>query len=111
MGANCAYPNEVVCPSLRPAALHSYCCLRPDDLRVIKELPIKAARDCCFSNGGQYFAAVNGNTGGLGGMWQPESGVGGAIRGRSGRPYNPGSPLPMLSVNLAAPCALGSARV
>lgn len=34
-----------------------------DDLRVIKELPIKAARDCCFSNGGQYFAAVNGNTG------------------------------------------------
>ncbi|PRW57644.1 Cilia- and flagella-associated 57 [Chlorella sorokiniana] len=33
-----------------------------DDLRVIKELPIKAARDCCFSNGGQYFSAVNGNT-------------------------------------------------
>jgi len=41
---------------------------RADDLRVIKELPIKAARDCCFSNGGQYFAAVNGNTGGHAGQ-------------------------------------------
>lgn len=33
-----------------------------DDLRVVRELPIKAARDCCFSNGGQYFAVINGNT-------------------------------------------------
>ncbi|KAL4457336.1 hypothetical protein ABPG75_012201, partial [Micractinium tetrahymenae] len=33
-----------------------------DDLRLIKELPIKAAREACFSNGGQYFAVVNGNT-------------------------------------------------
>jgi hypothetical protein len=28
---------------------------------VIKELPIKASREVCFSNGGQYFAAVNNN--------------------------------------------------
>lgn len=32
-----------------------------DDLRVIKELPIKASKDACFSNGGHYFAAVNNN--------------------------------------------------
>lgn len=29
---------------------------------MVRELPIKAARDCCFSTGGQYFAATNGNT-------------------------------------------------
>lgn len=39
------------------------CTLRPaDELRTVKELPIKASRDCCFSNGGQYFAAANSNT-------------------------------------------------
>ncbi len=32
-----------------------------DDLQLVKEYPIKAARECCFSNGGQYFAAVNAN--------------------------------------------------
>lgn len=33
-----------------------------DDLRVIKELGIKACRECSFSTGGQYFACVNGTT-------------------------------------------------
>lgn len=33
----------------------------PDDLRVVKEFAVKGARECCFSRGGQYFAAVNGN--------------------------------------------------
>lgn len=33
-----------------------------DDLRIAKELPIKACRECQFSNGGHMFAAVNGNT-------------------------------------------------
>ncbi|KAK7232230.1 hypothetical protein SO694_0003027 [Aureococcus anophagefferens] len=32
-----------------------------DDLRIYREVPIKLCRECCFSNGGQYFAAVNGN--------------------------------------------------
>jgi len=41
---------------------HPYPISPADDLRVIKEFPIKAAKDCCFSNGGSYFAAVNGNT-------------------------------------------------
>lgn len=30
--------------------------------RLIKEFSIKACKVCCFSHGGQYFAAVNGNT-------------------------------------------------
>lgn len=33
-----------------------------DDLKTIKELPIRACRECKFSNGGQFFAAINNNT-------------------------------------------------
>ncbi|GMH45741.1 hypothetical protein BSKO_13704 [Bryopsis sp. KO-2023] len=33
-----------------------------DDLRTVKEMSIRACRECKFSNGGQYYAAVNGNT-------------------------------------------------
>ena len=33
-----------------------------EDLKTIKELGIKGCRECCFSTGGQYFAAVNGTT-------------------------------------------------
>eukprot|EP00198_Chlamydomonas_reinhardtii_P011942 XP_001701279.1 flagellar associated protein [Chlamydomonas reinhardtii] len=33
-----------------------------EDLKVVKELGIKGCRECCFSTGGQYFAAVNGTT-------------------------------------------------
>ncbi|CEM35943.1 unnamed protein product [Vitrella brassicaformis CCMP3155] len=33
-----------------------------EDLRPFKEIPIKACRECRFSNGGQYFAAANSNT-------------------------------------------------
>jgi hypothetical protein len=29
---------------------------------VILQIPIKGCRDVCFSNGGQYFAAINGIT-------------------------------------------------
>ena len=32
-----------------------------EDMRTFKEIPIKACRECRFSNGGQYFAAVNSN--------------------------------------------------
>lgn len=32
-----------------------------DDIRTYKEFPIKACKECRFSNGGQYFAAANGN--------------------------------------------------
>lgn len=32
-----------------------------DDLRVVKEFPVKACRECQFSAGGHLFAAVNGN--------------------------------------------------
>ncbi|MEW5319195.1 MAG: hypothetical protein WDW38_010360 [Sanguina aurantia] len=33
-----------------------------DDLKLVRELAIKGCRECCFSSGGQYFAAVNGTT-------------------------------------------------
>ena len=44
----------------QPAPLHPP--PPPDDLRVVRELPVKAARDLAFSNGGAYLAAANGNT-------------------------------------------------
>lgn len=33
-----------------------------EDMRMYKEVPIKACRECRFSHGGQFFAAVNSNT-------------------------------------------------
>lgn len=33
-----------------------------EDMRTYKEIPIKACRECRFSHGGQFFAAVNSNT-------------------------------------------------
>lgn len=33
-----------------------------DDLKLIKEIAIKGCKDVAFSNGGQFFAAVNGVT-------------------------------------------------
>lgn len=33
-----------------------------DDIRPVKEFPVKACRECQFSTGGHLFAAVNGNT-------------------------------------------------
>jgi WD40 repeat protein len=33
-----------------------------EELKPIKELGIKGCRECCFSTGGEYFAAVNGTT-------------------------------------------------
>jgi WD40 repeat protein len=32
-----------------------------DDIRVFREFPVRGCRECSFSNGGQYFAAVYGN--------------------------------------------------
>ncbi len=34
----------------------NYCC------SLVKEFSVKACKECRFSHGGQYFAAVNGNT-------------------------------------------------
>jgi len=33
-----------------------------EDMRTYKEVPIKACKECRFSHGGQFFAAVNSNT-------------------------------------------------
>lgn len=35
--------------------------LMRDDMRALKELPLRGCRECCFSHGGHLFAAVNGN--------------------------------------------------
>ena len=37
------------------------CNLLMDDIRPSKEFPIKQCRECVFNNGGDLFAAVNGN--------------------------------------------------
>lgn len=56
--------------SLHPTGLHAIIGfsdklrlvnLLVDEARVSREVPIKACRECRFSTGGQYFAAVNGN--------------------------------------------------
>lgn len=33
-----------------------------EDFKTVKELGVKGCRECCFSSGGEYFAAVNGTT-------------------------------------------------
>ena len=38
------------------------CSILMDDMRVVRELNIKSCREVKFSNGGQYFAAVNNTT-------------------------------------------------
>lgn len=54
-----------------------------DDLRLVKELSIKACKDCCFSKGGQYFAAINGNTIGVYNTYTLENI--GNLRGHNGK--------------------------
>jgi WD40 repeat protein len=65
------FPEEAFSVSLHPSGLHILVGFADklrlmnvlmDDIRPIKEFPVKACRECQFSNGGQYFAAVNGNT-------------------------------------------------
>uniref|UniRef100_A0A7S0YIJ8 Cilia- and flagella-associated protein 57 n=1 Tax=Polytomella parva TaxID=51329 RepID=A0A7S0YIJ8_9CHLO len=54
-----------------------------EDLKVIKELGIKACRECSFSCGGQYFAAVNGTTISIYNTYTAENV--GNLRGHNGR--------------------------
>ena len=65
------FTEEVFAISFHPSGLHVLAGfsdklrlmnLLMDDIRPYKELAIKACRECRFSNGGQCFAAVNGNT-------------------------------------------------
>lgn len=66
-----AFPEEVHSVAFHPSGLHMLVGFSDklrlmnvliDDIRVVKELPVKSCRECCFSNGGHLFAAVNGNS-------------------------------------------------
>lgn len=65
------FPEESYSVAFHPSGMHilvgfadklRLMNLLMDDIRTFKEFSIKACRECRFSNGGQYFAAVNGNT-------------------------------------------------
>lgn len=65
------FPEEITSVAIHPTGLH--CAvgfsdklrvyhILVDDLRVCMEVPIKACRECRFSQGGNYLAATNGNS-------------------------------------------------
>eukprot|EP00854_Cymbomonas_tetramitiformis_P012413 gene12413-14666_t len=65
------FPEEAYSIAFHPSGLHilvgfadklRLMNLLMDDIRAYKEFGIKACGECVFSHGGQYFAAVNGNT-------------------------------------------------
>lgn len=61
-----------------------------EDLRTIKEFGIKGCRECVFSTGGQFFAAVNGTTVSIYNTYTCENvgnlrGHNGKVRGWEGR--------------------------
>ena len=62
------FPEEAFSIAFHPSGLHvlvgfsdklRLMNLLIDDIRMVKEFPIKHCIECCFSNGGQYFAACN----------------------------------------------------
>ena len=64
-----AFPDEPLSVSLHPSGNHVLVGFSDklrlfnvlmDDVRVTADLPVKACKECKFSNGGQYFAAVSG---------------------------------------------------
>lgn len=64
-----SFPEEAHSVALHPSGLHvlvgfsdklRLMNILMDDVRAFKEFPIKACRECRFSNGGHLFAAVNG---------------------------------------------------
>jgi WD40 repeat protein len=65
------FKEEAYCVAFHPSGLHivvgfsdklRLLNLLMDDIRCVKEFPVKACNEVRFSNGGQYFAAVNNNT-------------------------------------------------
>ena len=62
------FPEEAFSVAFHPSGLHvlvgfsdklRLMNLLIDDIRTVKEFPVKACRECQFSNGGQYFAAIH----------------------------------------------------
>jgi hypothetical protein len=65
------FPEEAHSIAFHPSGLHilvgfadklRLLNLLMEEIRPFREFPIKMCRECRFSNGGQYFAAVNSNT-------------------------------------------------
>merc|ERR1719506_1600485 len=65
------FPEEAYSVAFHPSGFHlivgfsdklRLMNLLMEDVRNFKEIPIKGCKECRFSNGGQYFAAVNSNT-------------------------------------------------
>lgn len=86
------FQDEVLSVAFHPSGLHLLAGftdklrlmnLLMDDIRAYKEFPIKGCRECRFSNGGAYFAAVNGNTIQVYSTYTAESI--GNLRGHNGR--------------------------
>lgn len=86
------FQDEVLSVAFHPSGLHLLAGftdklrlmnLLMDDIRAYKEFPIKGCRECRFSNGGAYFAAVNGNTIQIYSTYSAESI--GNLRGHNGR--------------------------
>lgn len=86
------FVEEPNCVSIHPSGLYvlvgfndkvKLMNLLIDDLRTFKEFPIRGCRECKFSNGGQYFAAVNGNIIQIFSTWNFENLVN--LKGHSGR--------------------------
>ncbi|KAL6588697.1 WD40 repeat-like protein [Neocallimastix sp. 'constans'] len=64
------YQEEAYCLSIHPSGLYiivgfndklRFMNILVDDIKTFKEFNIRSCRECKFSNGGQYFAAVSGN--------------------------------------------------
>mmetsp|Transcript_22834 Transcript_22834/g.63112 ORF Transcript_22834/g.63112 Transcript_22834/m.63112 type:complete len:1547 (+) Transcript_22834:150-4790(+) len=65
------FPDEIFSIAIHPSGLQvlvgfadklRLMTILMEDLKTVKEFGIKGCRECCFSTGGQYFAAVNGTT-------------------------------------------------
>ncbi|GFH16945.1 uncharacterized protein HaLaN_13468, partial [Haematococcus lacustris] len=57
------FPDEIFSVAIHPTGLQlRLMTVLMEDLKTMKELGIKGCRECCFSTGGHYFAAVNGTT-------------------------------------------------
>ncbi|KAG1658747.1 hypothetical protein FOA52_000860 [Chlamydomonas sp. UWO 241] len=65
------FPDEIYSVAIHPTGLQvlvgfadklRLMTVLMDELKTVKELGVKGCRECCFSTGGEYFAAVNGTT-------------------------------------------------
>ncbi|KAH6584161.1 hypothetical protein BASA61_007631 [Batrachochytrium salamandrivorans] len=86
------FPEEAFSVSIHPSGLYilvgfsdklRLMNLLIDDIRPLREFTIRGCRECRFSNGGQYFAAVHGNTVQIYSTWNFENL--GNLKGHNGK--------------------------